>query len=59
MGLVSTQLGCLIAHISFGNYEFSHKIGKRLLIGINKCGGDDIRSHLDALEPYLYIKDKY
>lgn len=50
-------LGYLIAHISFENHDFSHKIGKRLLTGINKCNGDDIRPYLEALEPYLYLSD--
>ena len=58
-GFTCALVGLLIAHISFLNYDFSKKIGKKLLTGINKCNGDDIRPYLDALEPYLFLNDEY
>ncbi len=41
------EFGRLTAHLSYGNYEFSRRICKKILVGINKASSDEI-------EPYLY-----
>jgi len=46
-----------MAHMSFENKEFSIRMGKIILIGINKCSADEIRPYLEALEPYLFLTD--
>ncbi len=56
-GFVCITLGSLIAHMSFENPEFSFKIAKKLLVGINKCNGDEIRPYLEVLELFLHLPD--
>ncbi len=48
------SIGGLLGHVCFENYDFSHKMGKKLLVGLNKCNADDVRPYLDLIEPYLH-----
>lgn len=41
-GFECFELGRLVAHVSYENYEFSNRIAKKILVGINKSNGDDI-----------------
>ena len=58
-GVCCQNLGCLIGHISYNNYEFSNRIAKKILVGINKCNGDEIRPYLEVLEPFLSLIDSF
>ena len=51
--------GQLLAHVAYDNYDFSLSIGKKILVGINKSNGDEIKSYLDVLSPYLYLPDQF
>ena len=41
-GYSTLELGRLAAHVSFDNYQFSMRICKKILVGINKSNGDDV-----------------
>lgn len=58
-GYETKELGLLVAHMAFNNLEFSKKIAKKLLTGINRANGDDIEPCLNVLEPYLLLNDSY
>jgi hypothetical protein len=56
-GFVGITLGQILAHVSFENHDFSFRIAKKILVGINKCSGDEIRPYLDVLELFLHLPD--
>ena len=41
-GYQTVEAGLLAAHLSFENYQFSEKMAKKILEGINKANGDDV-----------------
>ena len=51
------EFGRFINHLCFCNFEFSRKMAKRILIGINKANSDEIGGYLCALVPYLAMTD--
>jgi len=56
---MNVNIGVLLAHMCFENKEFSAKMGKLILVGINKSNADEIRPYLDALLQYLSIQDSF
>jgi len=41
----------------YGNYNFSKKISKRVLIGVNKASSDEIEPYLHAVVSILHVND--
>lgn len=53
------ELSRLCAHVAYENFQFSNKIAKKLLVGINKGTGDDVQGVLQVMEPFIHLKDSY
>ena len=45
----SKELAKIVGHICWKNYEISRKIGKSLILGINKVASRDLISSLEAV----------
>ena len=53
------QIGSLMAHLCWKNYEISRKFGKIILRGLNNVKLSLLRPYLAYMESYLTIKDEY
>jgi hypothetical protein len=49
----------LMAHCCFNNYDFSRKMGKILIMGLNKTHVDELRPFAVAMKWFLTINDSF
>lgn len=41
----------------YGNYDFSKRVSKRVLIGVNKASSDELEPYLHALVLIFLVSD--
>ena len=58
-GFEVIELSRLLAHVSYENYDFSLKICKKILVGINRCNGDEIKPYLEVVSNLFLLNDSY
>lgn len=49
----------LIGHICYRNLNISKKIGKVLLVGLNKVNAEELPGYLGILDTYFVMEDDY
>jgi hypothetical protein len=55
----SKELALLVGHVCWKNYEMSRRIGKNLIISLNKVGAKDLEASLEVVQVYLTIEDEF
>ncbi|CDW78148.1 ubiquitin carboxyl-terminal hydrolase family protein [Stylonychia lemnae] len=58
-GYQRVEFGRLIAQMSFFNLQFSRKVAKRLVIGLNKASADEVEPYLYVVQSLLLLNDPY
>jgi hypothetical protein len=46
-----------MAHLSFENHDFSRKLSKRILYGINKANPDETLGFIGVIAMVLFLSD--
>lgn len=57
--LETEEMAKLIGHICYRNLALSKKLGKVLLMGLNKVNADELPGYLGCLDTYFVMEDDY
>ena len=53
------EMASLIAHLCYRNLNFSRRIGKVLLLGLNRTSADELAIYLPCMQAYLTVPDEH
>eukprot|EP00351_Strombidinopsis_sp_SopsisLIS2011_P005485 CAMPEP_0116870980 /NCGR_PEP_ID=MMETSP0463-20121206/1132_1 /TAXON_ID=181622 /ORGANISM="Strombidinopsis sp, Strain SopsisLIS2011" /LENGTH=151 /DNA_ID=CAMNT_0004508547 /DNA_START=1264 /DNA_END=1719 /DNA_ORIENTATION=+ len=57
--LETEEMSKLIGHICYRNLNISKKIGKVLMVGLNKVNAEELPGYLGILDTYFVMEDDY
>jgi hypothetical protein len=53
------ELGQLMQHVCYRNYDISKRIAKLLVYGLNRTQADEIKPYAISMEHFLTIPDQF